>query len=132
MYLFLSNLRLSCTTAMISAFAPVAKGGRVPLLSSTTVLQIIDSVAMVVNQAYRMARLRLTSTASPIIRMMVQRDHAICELELLRRELEIFRGQRESLPPHRRPDYEPRQRFAILQHRRLRGWSVKKTAQYFV
>ena len=103
-----------------------------PLFSSSTVLQLVDSIATVVSQAYRMARVRLTSTASPIIRMMVQRDHAIGELELLRRELDIFRSQRETLLPHRRPDYHPSQRLAILQLRRLRGWSIKKTARYFV
>ena len=46
---------------------------------------------------------------------------------MLRREAEIFRAQRKSLPPHRRPDYRPEQRLAILQLRGLRGWSIKKT-----
>jgi transposase InsO family protein len=46
--------------------------------------------------------------------------------------LETFHAQREGLPPHRRPDYRPEQRLAILQLRRLRGWSIKKTAKRFV
>src|SRR5258707_14762194 len=36
------------------------------------------------------------------------------------------------MPPHRRPDYLPEQRLAILQLKRLRGWSIKKTARRFV
>ncbi len=63
---------------------------------------------------------------------MVRRDHALSEVELLRRELSILPAQRESMPPHRRPDYQPEQRLAILQLRRLRDWNIHKTAKRFV
>ena len=53
-------------------------------------------------------------------------------MDLLHRELEIFRTQRGGPPPHRRPDDRPAQRLAILQLRRLRGWSIKTTADRFV
>lgn len=36
------------------------------------------------------------------------------------------------MPPHRRPDYLPDQRLAILQLKRLRGWNIAKTARRFV
>ena len=101
------------------------------LLSSATVLRLVDSMAIVLSQAYQLARARLASAASPILRLVVQRDQAVSEVDLLRREAEIFRTQRESLPPHRRPDYRPEQRLAIVQLRRLRGWSIKKTAKQF-
>ncbi len=52
--------------------------------------------------------------------------------ELLRRELEIFRKQRRSAKPHKRPTFSPEQRWAILQLMRLRGWSVQTTADRFV
>jgi transposase InsO family protein len=66
------------------------------------------------------------------VRLLVQRDQAFTEVDLLRRDVEVFRAQRERLPPHRRPDYQPEQRLAILQLRRLRGWSIRKTAKHFV
>ena len=103
-----------------------------PLLSSATVLGLIDSMAILLSQAYQLARARLASAGSPILRLLVQRDQEATEVDLLRRELEVFRAQREGLPPHRRPDYPPEQRLAILQLRRLRGWSIGKTAEHFV
>jgi len=102
------------------------------LLSSVTVLSVVDSMAILLSQAYQLARARLASAGSPVLRLLVQRDQEVTEGDLLRRELGILRAQRESLPPHRRPEYRPEQRLAILQLRRLRGWSIKKTAKQFV
>jgi len=88
---------------------------RMPLLSFRAVLSLVDAIAVVLAQAYQLARIRLASTASPVMRLLCQRDHAHSTLELLKRELSILRSQRESMPPHRRPDYLPEQRLAILQ-----------------
>jgi transposase InsO family protein len=104
----------------------------VSVLSSATVRRLIDSVAVVLSQAYQLARVRLASAASPVLRLLVQRDQAITETELLRRELAILRAQRNRIAPHRRPDYAPSQRLAILQLRRLRGWTIVQTADHFV
>jgi putative transposase len=101
-------------------------------ISSAAVLEIVDSMAVVFGQAYQLARVRLASAASPVLRLLVQRDYAISEIELYRRELNILRSQRMELPPHRRPDYRPEQRLAILQLRHLRGWSIGKTARRLV
>jgi hypothetical protein len=100
-------------------------------LSSAKVLRLVDSVAIVLCQAYQAARVRIAS-ASPPFKLLVQRDHALNQVELLRRELAIMRAQREQIPAHRRPDYAPEQRLAILQLRRLRGWGVERTAKRFV
>ena len=102
------------------------------LLSSATVLSLVDSMAILLSQACQLARARLASAASPIVRLLAQRDQEATEGDLLRREVEIFRAQREGIPPHLRPDYRPEQRLAILQLRRLRGWSIQKTAKHFV
>jgi transposase-like protein len=102
------------------------------LLSAATVLRLVDSMAVLLSQAYRLARARLASTGSPILHLLVQRDQEATEVNLLRREVEVLPGQRASLPPHRRPDYRPAQRLAILQLRQLRGRSIKKTAEHFV
>lgn len=102
------------------------------MLLSSTVLQIIDSVAIVLGQAYQLSRARLAATASPVLSMAIQRDHAVTEQELLRRELEILRGQRAGLASHKRPIYTGEQRLAIIQLMRLRGWNVKTAAAHFV
>jgi len=60
-------------------------------------------MAIVVGQAYQLDRAQLASAASPIMRMLVQRDQALTEVDLLRREGEVFRAQRQGLPPHRWP-----------------------------
>ena len=103
-----------------------------PLLSYASVLRLIDSMAILLSQAYQLARARLASAGSPVLRLLVQRDQETTETDLLRREVAILRAQREGLPPYRRPNYQSGQRLAILQLRRLRGWSIKKTAEHFV
>ncbi|MGC8541311.1 MAG: transposase [Phycisphaerae bacterium] len=89
-------------------------------------------MASTLGQAMQLARTRLASAASPIPRLMIQRDHEVTESELLRRELDILRAGRENMPPQKRPDYRPTQRLAILQFMRLRGWNIKITAKRFV
>lgn len=102
------------------------------MYNHTAILRIIDSVALVFSQAIQLARVRLASAASPISRMMAEWDHALTETQLLRRELAILHGQRETMPPHRRPDNTPEHRLAILQLMRLRDWSVAIVAKRFV
>ena len=89
-------------------------------------------MAVVLAKAMQTARIRLSAAASPLLRLMIQRDHAVTESALLRRELDILRTSRAALPPHRRPDYPPEQRMAIIQLMRLRGWNVTTTAGRFV
>ncbi len=79
-----------------------------------------------------LARQRLASSASPVLRAIAARDHEILESRLLERELEILRAQRANLPPHQRPHYKPEQRLAILQLMRLRNWNADRTADRLV
>ena len=58
------------------------------LLSSATVLSLVDSMAIVLAQAYQLARARLASAGSPILRLLVQRDQSVSEADLLLREVE--------------------------------------------
>ena len=94
----------------------------------TATLAAVDAMAIVLAQAMQTARMRLAAAASPLLRLMIQRDHAITESALLRRELDILRASRQGLAPHRRPDYPPEQRLAIIQLMRMRGWNVKTAA----
>ena len=100
--------------------------------STTSVLRITDAMSTALAAGIQNARSRLASAASPILRLMIQRDHEVTESELLRRELDILRTSRQSLAPHGRPDYPPEQRLAIIQLMRLRDWNIKTVAQRFV
>ncbi len=51
---------------------------------SSTALRIIDAMAIVLSEALQLARARIASSASPVMRMMAERDYALCEIELLR------------------------------------------------
>ncbi|HAI11598.1 MAG TPA: hypothetical protein DCM28_07825 [Phycisphaerales bacterium] len=81
------------------------------MITSTATLKIIDSVAIVIAQAYQLARCRLASTASPAMQMMMECDELHTEVVWLKRELEILRSQRAVLAPKKRPAYSPEQRF---------------------
>ena len=100
--------------------------------SDRAALVIVDAMAVVLARAYRLARARLLNTGSAMLDLLLDRDHHAGEAELLRRELDILRGQREGMSPHRRPDYSPEQRLAIVQLMRLCDWSLKTTASRFV
>ena len=103
-----------------------------PWFTSTSTLKIIDSMAIVIAQAYQLARCRLASTASPVLRLMMERDELHIQVQWLKRELEILRSQRADMVPRKRPAYSPQQRLAILQLMRQRGWSIAIACKRFV
>jgi transposase-like protein len=93
---------------------------------------LIASLCEVIAQAYELTRQRLASSGSSVLRMTIERDHALVEASLLSRELAVLRGQREQMRPKSRPDYSGDQRLEIIQIIRLRGWTVAQAAQRFV
>ena len=99
--------------------------------SNSTVLHLIDAVAIAIAQGYMLARARLTSHPSPVIRLAAARDAASWDARLLERELAIFRQERERLSAKQRPHYTPAHRLEILQIMRLREWSAAETARRF-
>lgn len=60
-----------------------------PLFTGIAALRIVDSIAIILSQAMQLARAQVSSAASPVLWMMVERDHAVTETDLLRRELDI-------------------------------------------
>jgi len=82
------------------------------LLSSVTVLRLVESAAILLSQTYQLARARLASADSPILRLLVRRDQDVTEADLLRREVEILRAQREGLQSHRGSMHKLRMRPA--------------------
>jgi putative transposase len=110
----------------------LAVENRMAMFSTANVLRITDAMSTALAAGIQDVRTRLASAASPILRLMIQRDHEVTESELLRRELDILRTGRENMFPQKRPDYRPDQRLAILQLMRLRQWNTKTTAKRFV
>ena len=51
----------------------------------------MSHVAIVLCQAYQLARAKPASAASPVFRAMMERDQFATESELLRRELAVMR-----------------------------------------
>jgi transposase-like protein len=91
-----------------------------------------EAIATLFMGAATTARARMLAHASPLIRLLGQRDALCHENSLLERELEVFRSQRQRKAPHQRPHYAPEERARILEVMRLRGWTVKQAAQRFV
>ncbi|HAI10711.1 MAG TPA: hypothetical protein DCM28_03345 [Phycisphaerales bacterium] len=86
-----------------------------PWFNNTAYLKMIDSMAIIIAQAYQLARSRLASASSHVMRAMMQRDQLFSQIQWLKRELEILRQQREDCPVNKRPEFSPEQRLAILQ-----------------
>ena len=107
------------------------------LLSNPGIRRIVCGLAIVLGQAYQLARARLAGLGSPTLDRLLQRDHLHTRAELLERELAIHRVQRSTVKPHKRPTYGPEQRWAILQLMWLRNLersddrrSVRPSPQY--
>jgi transposase len=93
---------------------------------------VAPDIAAIFMRAAVLARTRMLHHASPIVRIMGQRDAASHDATLLERELEVFRSQRCRKLTHQRPLYCPIERAQIPKVMKLRGWSTKQTAQRFV
>ncbi len=103
-----------------------------PWFNNTAYLKMIDSMVIIIAQAYQLARSRLASASSPVMRAMMQRDQLFSQIQWLKRELEILRQQRADCPANKRPEFSPEQRLAILQLMRQRNWSAAVAAKRFV
>ena len=53
------------------------------------------------------------------------------EVAMLREELRINGARMQRIAPHRRPQYTPIERMAILELRAIRGWNKAETARHF-
>ena len=94
--------------------------------------RLLDETTIHFARCYEVARQRAAGDASSVKRMMAQRDDALLDAKLLRREIAVLRRNRTQLPHQKRPDYLPEDRLEILRIRRLRGWSLRQTAHHFV
>jgi len=80
-----------------------------------SVWDLVESVSVLFMRGYLTARARAYEHPMPMVRLLVQRDHAHTESVLLERELAIYRFQRHCKSPKLRPYYSPQERWEILQ-----------------
>ena len=78
-----------------------------------------------------LAEVRGWAVNSPIarLRLMAQLDHARQEIALLREELRIKDTRMAQIAAHRRPQYTPPERMAILELKAARGWNQVQAAK---
>ena len=84
-----------------------------PTSSSSPALQFIDAIAIAIAQGYILARARLTSHPSPILRLAAVRDAIAWDAAALERELIVFRQKHERISAKQRPHYAPTHRLPV-------------------
>jgi putative transposase len=65
------------------------------------------------------------------VRLTAEKDRLEQELALLREEIRIKDARMARLPAHRRPQYTPVERMAILELKAARAWSLTQAAEAF-
>jgi transposase InsO family protein len=66
------------------------------------------------------------------VRLAAEHNRLKEQVSLLREELRIKDARMASIAPHRRPQYRPGERMAILELKAARGWSLEQTAKAFL
>ena len=66
------------------------------------------------------------------VRLKAENERLSEEVALLTEQMRIKDTRMASLPPHRRPQYAPIERLAILEMQAARGWSNQQTADAFL
>ena len=66
------------------------------------------------------------------VRLKAELDRANQEIANLQEQMRIKDVRMGQIPPHRRPQYPPTERMAILELRAARGWSLEQTAKTFL
>ena len=72
------------------------------------------------------------NSSSLRVRLAAKVEQLQQEVALLREELRIKDGRMTRIPPAQRPHFQPVERFAILELRAARGWSLAQTARAFL
>ena len=70
--------------------------------SNSSVLQFIEAIAIAIAQGYILARARIASHPSPVLRLAAVRDAIAWDAAFLERALAVFRQERERISQNRR------------------------------
>ncbi len=86
----------------------------------------VDAIAATLSALLMLVRGRAAGSRSEFVRVLAERDGRAMDCALLSREADILRSREGGRAPQNRPHYPPESRLAILQHMRLRQWTVKR------
>ncbi len=83
---------------------------------------------------YAMAATRSWAVNSPIarLRLKAENDELRQQVAFLTEEMRIKDARMGRIVPHKRPQYAPTERMAILELRAARAWSARQTADAFL
>ena len=116
--------------------APMAPSSPVHLNDCATwpasVRRHIDAAASFIKTAFLLGRGRFYDSGGDTDKALAERDTLAHDLGRARADIERFRRRFKNMDPNKRPHFAQQDRFNILQEVRLRGWSLKKGAEYYV
>ena len=109
------------------------KKPRIPLLQGWTghVRSAVLHVIALAQYATVYTRSWAANSLNARLRLKAENDRFRQEIALLKEEIRIKDARLSRLDPHKRPQYPPTERMAILELRAARGWSKQKTADSF-
>ena len=114
--------------------APLKKAAELTLPSHWTIL-VCQAVVIVADMAHKsMIRTRSWAANSPIerVRLRARLERAGCELAKLREVNRLLSERMKRIDPHKRPQYKPHERLAILEYRAANGLSLADTSRLFL
>lgn len=104
---------------------------RIPKCWPRSVQAAILHVMALVHHAIVNTRGWAANSPNKRVRLAATADQGAEEIQHLREELRIKDARMARIPVHQRPHYQRDERFAILQLRAVRGWSLAQTADTF-
>lgn len=93
---------------------------------------LVLDILGVFSAVYMLARERMLERKCPELRGAAEFDDMAWKFQILTRHFALHRRRFERIPPHKRPDYAPEDRFEALQLMRLARWSVKEAARQLI
>ena len=111
-----------------------SQGPRVPLPKGWTASvksAVIHAIALA-QYAIVYTRSWAANSVNARVRLAAENSRLNEQVALLREELRIKDVRMGQIPPHRRPQYPPTERMAILELKAARGWSLEQTAKAFL
>ena len=97
-----------------------------------SVRQHIDAAASFIKMAFLLGRERFFDSGGDAAKAIAERDTMAHDLGRARADIEMFQRRFRNMDPNKRPPYAEQDRFNLLQEIRMRGWSLKKAAEYYV
>jgi putative transposase len=98
-----------------------------PSRVKSAVLGSVSLATFIITQT----RSRVQLAGNPLEQLQAANERLQQEIHLLREELRVKDARMAQVTPHKRPQYPPLDRMAILELRAARAWSLTETARIF-